>query len=320
MSTKPRIVYFGSSDLSAKVLRDLFCCEKFNIEAVFTQPDRPFGRKKLLKAPPVKEMALEFGLRVEQPQSMKKLAPLHQLRQINPDFGVVVAYGQILPQRILDTARFAFLNGHASNLPRWRGAAPMERCLIEGDSSTAMCIMDMTAGLDEGDVLSREVNSIASNWTIRELVQWMWHSCSDQLIKTLEKMDNFDSNRLPQSSAGINYASKISRQDAWVDLNASGQSLFNRWRALRDHYGLVFKYQDKKLIVWDLEWFQDLHDVQPGTVVKVSKDQLIIALKGGRMNILEVQLEGKKRLSVNNFLAGAVMSEGDLLEGFGECR
>lgn len=317
MSNKPRIVYFGSSDLSAEVLQDLVESGKFDIAAVFTQPDKPFGRKKILKEPPVKIIAKDYGLHVEQPVSMKKVAPLKKLRDINPDFGVVVAYGQILPQRVLDTAKFGFINGHASDLPRWRGAAPMERCLMAGDKSTAMCIMEMTVGLDEGDVLSREQLNIGVSWTLSDLAGWMRHSCSRQLIPVLLRMRDFDNNRSPQCSEGVTYANKITRHDSYANLDSSGRVLYDQWRALKDHYGLIFKYKDKNFIAWELEWLEEEIDAVPGTVLISSKRQLKICLKDGSMTFSEVQFEGKKRLNIANFLAGANISEGDVFEGFG---
>lgn len=318
MSNKPRIVYFGSSDLSAEVLQDIVESGRFDVDAVFTQPDKPFGRKKVLKEPPVKIMAKHYGLRVEQPVSMKKVAPLQKIRDIKPDFGVVVAYGQILPQRVLDTAKYGFINGHASDLPRWRGAAPMERCLMAGDKSTAMCIMEMTAGLDEGDVLSREQVNIGVSWTLSDLVDWMRHSCSKQLIPVMLRLGSFDDNRSPQSSEGINYAKKITRQDSYANLNLNGKVLYDQWRALKNHYGLIFRYKDKNFIAWELEWLEEKIDVNPGTVLVSSKNQLKIGLKGGSMTFLEVQFEGKKKLNIVNFLAGANISKGDVFQGFGD--
>ncbi|MEE2924115.1 MAG: methionyl-tRNA formyltransferase [bacterium] len=316
MSKKTKIVYFGSSQFSAKVLEDIVLDEQLSIEAVFTQPDKPYGRKRILKAPPVKETALKFGISVNQPVSMKKLAPLYLLREINPDFGVVVAYGQILPQRILDTAKFSFLNGHASALPRWRGAAPMERCLIEGDHQTAMCIMDMTAGLDEGDVLLKENFSISPDWSIRELSEHMQQSCSKLLLEVLHKNSNFDANRVKQVSSGVTYAAKITRRDAYVNFGDSGSQIFNQWRALRDHYGLVFSWKNKKLIVWDMKWRPNNSNMQPGRIRIDANKSLIMELKGGQASLLEIQLEGKKRMPVKQFLAGAQLRDGDFIQAY----
>lgn len=318
MSKKTRIVYFGSSEFSAKVLEDIVLDGQLSVEAVFTQPDRPYGRKKILKSPPVKETALKFGLSVNQPISMKKLAPLYQLREINPDFGVVVAYGQILPQRILDTAKFSFLNGHASDLPRWRGAAPMERCLMEGDPKTAMCIMDMTAGLDEGDVLSKEVFNVEPDWSIRELSNYMQHSCSKLLLKVLHAGSGFDEKRLKQEDTGITYAAKLTRRDSYVNFEHSGRQIFNQWRALRDHYGLVFSWKGRKLIVWNMKWQSSGSNMIPGKMRINGNGYLGLELKGGLVSLLEIQLEGKKRMSVQQFLAGAQFRDGDFIQAYKE--
>ncbi len=318
MSKKTKIVYFGSSIFSAKVLEDIALDGQFSIEAVYTQPDRPYGRKRTLKAPPVKQTALKFGLPVNQPISMKKLEPLYKLREIKPDFGVVVAYGQILPQRILDTAKFSFLNGHASDLPRWRGAAPMERCLIEGDHQTAMCIMDMTAGLDEGDVLLKQIIDIKPDWTIRELSEYMQQSCSRLLLNVLKEKSCFDENRVSQVDSGISYAMKLTRKDAYVNFELSARQIFNQWRALRDHYGLVFSWKGRKLIVWDLKWEATDLNAKPGKIRIDANRQLNLELKGGVVNLLELQLEGKKRMPTKQFLTGAQLADGDFLQAFEE--
>jgi methionyl-tRNA formyltransferase len=311
---KPSLVFFGSSEFSAQVLEFLIH-EGFLCTLVVTQPDKPVGRKGKLQAPRVKQLALENEIPCYQPSSLKKLDPWYRLRSLSFDFGVVVAYGKLLPQRILDTANYCFLNGHASDLPRFRGAAPMERALIAGDSKTAMCIMQMTSGLDEGDVLSRETLEICTELDINGLEQKMIQSCNRQLKQVALGYPVFSAKRRSQPSEGVSYASKISEVDARIDLeNDLGSEIFNRLRAMKRKYGIHFELNGTKLAVFDAAFIPEEGSAPPGTVVKRTTKELIIAVNGGCLRIIELQLSGRKRLPVHSFLSGSTLRDGDILK------
>ena len=186
----PRIVFFGSSDFSAAVLADLYQ-KGFPIPLVVTQPDKPFGRKRVLHPPPVKIEAQKLGIEIIQPTSLRKKGVLSIFQDLEFDFGVVCAYGKILPKKLPDTAQVNFLNTHASNLPRFRGAAPMERAIMEGDTATAMCIMEVSEGLDEGDVFHREFIEISADMKIDQLQELMLNSARNLLPEVLSGYPRF---------------------------------------------------------------------------------------------------------------------------------
>ena len=324
MTEALRCVYFGSSEFSAGVLRNLAEQKTVEIVLVVTQPDRPFGRKRDLKPSPVKIVALELGLEIYQPPSLKKLEPLYRLRELNYEFGIVVAYGQIIPQRILDTASRDYLNGHASDLPRWRGAAPMERAIMAQDESTAMCIMQMQSGLDTGDVLLREEIRIEPETDINTLEKLMFDSCNRLLPVALTDYERLLKERKPQPDEGVNYAEKLVEEDSFVNLtNWDATSTFARLQGLKKTYGIVFSYQGKKLRIFDADYVSGQlqcagngEPASPGEVVERTKKGFVVALKGGGLRIRELQLEGKKRMSVGSFLAGSHLKQGDRLDSY----
>ena len=187
-----KIVFMGTPDFSVPILKSLYQ-NGYPVVTIYTQPPQESQRGQRINKSPIQKMAENLCIDFRTPAKLKdNIEEYNFIKSLNPDLVIVVAYGQILPQRILDTARFSFLNGHASDLPRWRGAAPLERCLIEGDKQTAMSVMDMTAGLDEGDVLHKEVFKIQPDWTIRELSECMQESCSKLLLEVLYKKGRFD--------------------------------------------------------------------------------------------------------------------------------
>lgn len=313
-----KIVFFGSSHFASECLRTLHSADDIEVCLVISQPDKPFGRKKVLKPTPVSECALELGLKLERPPSLKKLAPLYMLRELDYDLGVVVAYGQIIPQRVLDTASVAFINGHASDLPRFRGAAPMERALIEGDLESALCIMKMSAGLDEGPVLARYPIDLSGKPDIFELESLMLKECQRGLLEVIRDVENHLAQAKEQSNTGVSYAQKLSVEDAYVNLeDRTSHELDCRLRGLKRSYGLIFSWKGKKFIVWDACFETGAAtDVEPGTVIKRTKKELGIAVIDGLMSVKIIQVEGKKKLELNQFLAGSPIQEGDKIDSF----
>lgn len=314
---KKKIVFFGSSDFSAEILKSLID-SGHEVVLLITQPDKPFGRKKQLKAPLAKEIAIKAGIDVYQPESLKKLEVLYKLRELEYDFGVVVAYGKIIPQRILDTAGISYLNGHASDLPRWRGAAPIERAIMSGDESTAMCIMKMTAGLDEGDVIIKEKIQISADMGFIALESEMLKSCKRNLNSCINDYENKMNASFIQSSEGINYAEKIFKDSSYVSIeNQNGQEIYNLAKALENSYGAVFSYEGKKFAVYFAKFVEKKHVYEIGKLVEKTKKSFGIALKGGVLYPQEVQLEGKKRMSVQNFMSGSRLDESSCFLSYG---
>ncbi|PCJ19339.1 MAG: methionyl-tRNA formyltransferase [Candidatus Cloacimonadota bacterium] len=313
---KKKIVFFGSSDFSAEVLKYLIDTNH-EIVLLITQPDKPFGRKRKLKATRAKEIAIESQIEVYQPNSLKKLDPFYKLRDLDYDFGVVVAYGKIIPQRILDTASISYLNGHASDLPRWRGAAPIERAIMSGDSSTAMCIMKMTAALDEGDVLFRDEVKISDQMGFKDLENKLLESCKINLEKCIHQYKEKLSKSCAQSIEGITYAEKIYKDVSYIKISSdSAITIYNRIRGLENSYGAVFSFEGKKFAVYSAKLSLKDGLSGQGGIIDLTKKSFGIALKGGVLYPQEVQLEGKKRMAVQSFMSGSRLDKETCFESF----
>ena len=307
----PAIVFFGSSEFSSAILRDLF--EKgFPLSLVITQPDKPFGRKKSLRPPPVKLTCEELDLPFLQPRSLKRESLLERFRKLEFDFGVVCAYGKIIPLTLLQTARVNFINTHASNLPRFRGAAPMERAIMMGDLSTALCVMEVSEALDEGDVFCKEIIEISPQMHIDQLEKRMIAASRSMLTEVMQNYPQFEKNKESQGSEKILYAHKLSEMDSWINLEMEGREIYNKLRALCSSYGIVFCTSDgKKIAVFKGSFEEVRHEQIPGTVMLRTKKDLNIAVKGGVLQISEIQIEGKKRLPIAAYLAGSRVELGD---------
>lgn len=307
----PSIVFFGSSNFAAAVLADLNR-KGFPVILVVTQPDKPYGRKGDLYPPPVKQEAEKLNLPIIQPKSLRRKSLVHDLKNLNYDFGVVCAYGKILPPVLLASSRMGFINTHASNLPRFRGAAPMERAIMAGDTSTAMCIMEVSEGLDEGDVYHKEVLPIEKEMSFEELQNTMLLSACKLLHEVLLDFPQFLAKKTPQKEEGIVYASKLSEEDGFVNLSWPGVRIYNYLRALSSSYGILFKSREgKKLAIFQGSFEALEHELLPGQVYQRTKKSLQVALKGGILNIDQLQLEGKKRLPIQAFLSGYRIEAGD---------
>ena len=307
----PSIVFFGSSAFAAEVLADLKQ-KGFPIRLVVTQPDKPFGRRGLLHSPPVKQAADELDLPTMQPKSLRGKTLRSYFDDLEYDFGVVCAYGKILPPFILSSSELGFINTHASNLPRFRGAAPMERALMAGDSSTAMCIMEVTEGLDEGDIFHKEVVLITPDMNFEELQSIMLSAACDLLQKVLLDYPRFLAGKTPQVQEGIVYATKLKEEDGQMDLTWQGLKIYNHLRALSSSYGIIFKSREgKKLAIFRGTYAILEHDLVPGQVYRRTKKALEVALNGGVLSIDQLQLEGKKKLPIQAFLAGYRIEERD---------
>jgi methionyl-tRNA formyltransferase len=306
-------IFYGASDFSASFLK-LLIKDGLSPALVVTQPDKPVGRKRVMTPPPLKQLAEMHGIAVYQPVSLKKLEPLYRLRELEYDFGVVVSYGKIIPQRILDTASVCYLNVHPSALPRFRGAAPMERTLLAGDSETEVCIMEMTAGLDEGDVLSSQPLEIPPSMDISALKEKVIDLGAPMLSHALLHYAELNRVRVPQSDTGILYAEKLNGDTGIVEVDSDTVfSAYNKVRALSEYGGAVFSFRNKRLAVYKAGMRNEERKEDSGTVVELTKKRFGIVLEGGVLFPEELQLEGKKRMNVASFLAGMNLSEGEKL-------
>jgi methionyl-tRNA formyltransferase len=294
------VVFMGSPDFSLPTLRAL--SHAYDVIGVITQPDRASGRGRELKAPPVKRLALELGIPVMQPEKLRQPEAMEQLRLWNPDLIVVAAFGQILRKDVLDLPRHGCINVHASLLPRWRGAAPINAAILHGDEETGVTIMVMDVGLDTGPMLSKRSIRLTPDETAGSAFEKLSQLGAELLIETLA---NYLSGRLapvPQPEEGATYAPMIGKEEGRLDFTHDAESLerrvraFNPWPgAFMDFDGMLLKIHRARVGVGLAEAGQRL----------VVQDQPAVGAGGGILLLEEVQLSGKKPMSGKAFLAGA---------------
>lgn len=303
-----KVIFAGTPDFAAVAL-DKLCSAGHQISLVLTQPDRPAGRGMTLQPSAVKKLALEKGLCVFQPPTLKEAAIQEHLRAVGADVMVVAAYGLILPQAVLELPRLGCLNIHASLLPRWRGAAPIQRAILAGDGETGVCIMQMEAGLDTGPVLARAVTPIAAEDTAGSL-----HDCLAELGAALI-VDVLDSLPLPaqaQPAEGVTYAAKIDKAEARIDWQQSATEIDRRIRAFNPFPGAQAAVDGIGIKIWRARPTQGRG--KPGQIMKADKAGIAVACGDGLLCIDELQKAGGKRLTAAQFLAGNPLTPGETFD------
>ena len=303
-----KVIFAGTPDFAAQALRAI-AAAGFEILLVLTQPDRPKGRGMQLQASPVKQAALELGLAIAQPASLRHEEAQALLRAQNADVMVVAAYGLILPQAVLDTPAHGCLNIHASLLPRWRGAAPIQRAIEAGDTETGVCIMQMDAGLDTGAVVSTHHYAIKNTDTATDVHDALAVLGAHAIVADLQQLQQTGRlNATPQPPAGITYAQKLSKEEAKIDWNESALVIERKIRAFNPVPGAWVEYQNQPLKIWRAEAVAQ--SGRAGEVLAISSDGLIVACGEGALNITELQPAGSKRMPVAAFAAGRHIEKG----------
>ena len=303
-----KVIFAGTPDFAAQALRAI-AAAGFEIPLVLTQPDRPKGRGMQLQASPVKQAALELGLAIAQPASLRHEEAQALLRAQNADVMVVAAYGLILPQAVLDTPAHGCLNIHASLLPRWRGAAPIQRAIEAGDTETGVCIMQMDAGLDTGAVVSTHRYAIKNTDTATDVHDALADLGAHAIVADLQQLQQTGRlNASPQPQAGITYAQKLSKEEAKIDWNESALVIERKIRAFNPVPGAWVEYQNQPLKIWRAEAVAQ--SGRAGEVLAISSDGLIVACGEGALNITELQPAGSKRMPVAAFAAGRHIEKG----------
>ncbi|MGR8940144.1 MAG: methionyl-tRNA formyltransferase [Gammaproteobacteria bacterium] len=295
-----RIIFAGTPEFAVPALKMLLAGDH-EVCAVYTQPDRPAGRGRKLQPSPVKEAALAAGIPVLQPESFKSPEAASELAAFAADLMVVVAYGMILPQTVLDIPRLGCLNIHASLLPRWRGAAPIQRALMAGDRETGVTIMRIVLKLDAGDMLHKEVLAIGPADTAGELHDRLAALGPIGLAKVLMQIEDGTVNAEPQDEAQVTYAAKLEKSEAQLDWTRPAEELDRMIRGLNPWPVAQTSYEGKVLRIWRAELIDDGSCSEPGSVSTAHK-QLVVATGAGRIRLLEVQLPGGKRMSAEAFL------------------
>ena len=301
-----RLVFMGTPDLARTVLAALEDDARFQLVAVVAQPNRPKGRDLQLQPPPVKVEALARGLPVLQPEKTREPAFLDQLRSLSPDLIVVAAYGQILPQALLDIPRHGCLNVHTSLLPRWRGAAPIQWAIAAGDAETGVTVMRMEAGLDTGPIVSLARTPITDADTGQTLHDRLAELGGKLLLETIPAYVAGGLVPRTQPAEGVTYARKITKEDGRLDWTQPARALWNRLRAFTPWPGAfcLMPAEPKPKLLKVHAAQPVVATGEPGTVLAADKTGLVVACGDGALRLTEVQPEGGKRMTAEQFLAG----------------
>ncbi|MCF0121833.1 MAG: methionyl-tRNA formyltransferase [Lachnospiraceae bacterium] len=305
-----KIVFMGTPDFSVNTLEAILEAGH-QVAAVVTQPDKTKGRGKILQATPVKEVAMAHGLTVYQPKKVREDGFLEKLKKIHPDVIVVVAFGQIIPGTILKLPKFGCINVHASLLPKYRGAAPIQWALINGEEVSGVTIMRMDAGVDTGDILSKEEILLEKDETSSSLFGKLREMGARQLVQTLERLE--DGTVQPQkqpAESSTDYARMINKADGLINWRKDAKSIERLIRGMNPWPSAFTRMKGKNLKIWKADVLQQDSKLAPGTVVSAGKEGLSVQTGKGQLNILELQLEGKNRMDVDAFLRGCFQKTG----------
>ena len=297
-----KLIFAGTPEFAAQALAALIAAGH-QLALVLTQPDRPSGRGMALRPSPVKTLALEHGIEVFQPPTLRDAAAQARLQAVGADAMIVAAYGLILPQAVLDLPRFGCINIHASLLPRWRGAAPIQHAILAGDAETGVCIMQMEAGLDTGPVLLSAALPIAADETAGSLHDRLAELGAGLIVAALEKLPLAPT---PQADCGVTYAAKIEKSEAMLDWNQSAQQLARQVRAFNPFPGALATLGQLSVKVWRAS--AEAGEGSPGTILAGDRAGILVACGEGALRLTELQKAGGKRLSAAQFLAGASSS------------
>lgn len=303
MNSPLKIVFAGTPEFAASTLQAVLTTEH-QIVACYTQPDRPAGRGRKLTPSPVKSLAQEQGIPVFQPLNFKQEEDVQQLAALNADIMVVVAYGLILPQTVLNIPRLGCINVHASLLPRWRGAAPIQRAIAAGDNKSGVTIMQMDIGLDTGDMLLKTNTPILPNDTGGHLHDRLAEQGGAALIRALNLIHEGQITPESQNNAEATYAHKLSKEEARLDWSQSAESLHNIIRAFNPWPTAHTQLDGKTIRIWQADVLENPTDLAnaPGTLLHASKKGLDVVTGQGVLQITELQLSGGKRLPVSAIL------------------
>ena len=309
-----RIVFMGTPQYAVGSLQALCESGKHEILAVVTQPDRPKGRGNKLLQTPVKEYALEHGLTVYQPQKVKNPEFVELLHELQPELIVVAAFGQFLSKEILELPKYGCINVHASLLPKYRGAAPIQYAIIKGEKESGVTIMQMDIGMDTGEMLDKVVVPIEENTTMGELHDALREQGATLLLQVIDKIAAGTAVSEPQDDAQATYATLLDRSMEHIDWSKTAQEVHNLIRGFNPAPSTFTKLPNgKSLKIWGSKMTDKSSAAAAGTVIETGKHSFFVACGEGVLEITEVQPESKKRMPAQVFLNGRGVQEGDLL-------
>ena len=315
-----RVIFMGTPDFSVPTLRTLAESEN-EVIAVYTQPDKPKGRGHAMQFTPVKECALEYNIPVYQPNRVRDIMCIEEIREMAPDVIVVVAYGQILPKELLEIPTYGCINVHASLLPKYRGAAPIQWAVLDGEEVTGVTAMQMDVGLDTGDMLEKIIVPLDKDETGGSLHDKLSVLGGDIILNVFEKIKNGTLTREKQDDEVATYCGKLDKTMGLLDFSKPVAQLERLIRGLNPWPCAYTSLDGKNLKLWkaDVVSFNELQDVEHiddseyGTILKVTKDAIIVKALDGVLSIKELQLEGKKRMDAADFIRGYQALEGKVL-------
>lgn len=311
-----KIIFMGTPDFAVGTLEALIEAGHEVVLAV-TQPDKPKGRGKEMQFTPVKECALKHDIPVFQPRKVREEACIEELRKYNADIMVVVAFGQILPKEILEMCTYGCVNVHASLLPKYRGSAPIQWAIIDGEEATGVTTMQMNEGLDTGDMLLKIEIPIEPKETGGSLFDKLAAAGAKLCVETLEALQNKTVTPIPQGETTTAYAKMLDKQLGNIDWNQSAIEIERLIRGLTPWPSAYTNWNEKVMKIWDAEvWDIDLEmeDAKPGTIVKVEKDAFYVQTGDGLLKVCELQIPGKKRMDAGAFLRGYQVKAGETLK------
>lgn len=307
------IVFMGTPDFAVPSLEALI--EKFGVKAVFTQPDKPKGRGKAMSMSPVKEVALKHNIEVFQPKSLRKdKEVIEKLKEMNLDYIVVVAYGQILSKEVLDIPKIGCINLHGSLLPKYRGAAPIHYAIMNGETESGNTTMLMDEGLDTGDMLLKNIVSIGENTTTAELYDELKETGAPLLIETLEKLFKGEIKPEAQGESKTCYAGMLNKEMAKINWKQSGKNIHNFVRGLNSFPMARTTYKGLPMKVIETRIMNSQSKVEPGTITDVSNRGIIVATEDKEILITKLQFPNKRAMTVEDYIKGNEVEKGIVLQ------
>ena len=308
-----RVVFMGTPDFAVGTLEAILAAGH-EVVGVFTQPDKPKGRGKNMQFPPVKETALAHGMPVYQPEKIREASFVDTLRKMEPEVIVVVAFGQILTKEILDMPKYGCINVHASLLPKYRGSAPIQWAVINGEKESGVTTMLMNEGIDTGDMLKKAVVPLDEKETGGSLFDKLADEGAKLLVETLKDLEQGTITRTPQQEEEATHVKMLDKKMGLIDFSKSAVEIERLIRGLNPWPSAYTGYKGKTLKIWDADVVDKEMDGEVGQVVEVSKHELFIKTGKGLLSLQEVQLEGKKRMDIDAFLRGNAVEVGSKLE------
>lgn len=304
-----RVIFMGTPDFAVGTLQEIIKAGH-EVVLVVTQPDKPKGRGKAMQAPPVKECALEHGIEVFQPQKVKETANIEYLRKYEPDIIIVAAFGQILPKSILDMPKYGCVNVHASLLPKYRGAAPIQWAVINGDEVTGVTTMLMNEGLDTGDMIAKRQVRLAEDETGGSLFDRLAETGALLCVETMEMLEKGTAEFTPQNSEEATHTAMIRKELGAIDWTKSAVEIERLIRGLNPWPSAYTRLDGKTFKIWKAQVVEGAANVKPGVIFRIEKNNMYVQTGEGALSLLEVQLEGKKRMDVGSFLRGCQVEAG----------